>query len=130
MHPPENTEVLDFGTSLLWLSPPGIIYVKSVKDVAPDLYSIKLNIATFKAKFGDKKWCFLMDLTNRGPASKEMRDFSAEEFPKFIKALALISDSPLGRMVANLFFAIKKQPYPVKMFNEEQEAKDWLMHYL
>jgi len=50
--------------------------------------------------------------------------------PRYIKAIAMVSDSALGKMLANLFFTLKKQPYPTKMFTNEQDAKEWLMQYL
>jgi hypothetical protein len=130
MHPPKNAEVVDFGSSLIWTDESGIVYIKSTKEPSPDIESLKEKIQDFKFRFGDKKWCFLLDVTNRGPVSKELRDFSAKELPKLIKAMAIISQSALGKMIANLFFAINKQPYPAKMFNSEEEAKNWLKQYL
>lgn len=40
--------------------------------------------------------------------------------------MAMLSDSALGRMPANIFFNIKEQPYLTKMFNAEAAAKEWL----
>jgi hypothetical protein len=59
-----------------------------------------------------------------------MRDYVAEVLPDIAIAVAIISRSAVGKMVANLFFSIKKQPHPVKMFNDEREAKEWLKQYL
>jgi hypothetical protein len=42
----------------------------------------------------------------------------------------MISNSQLGKMLANMFFNMKKQPYPTKMFTDETEAKEWLKQYL
>jgi len=72
----------------------------------------------------------LVDVTHSMESTRETRDYVAEEFPKYVKALAMVSDSALGKMLANLFFTLKKQPYPAKMFNNEQDAKTWLKQYL
>ena len=77
-----------------------------------------------------KKVCLLIDTTNSTPSSKEVRDYAAEIFPELVKAIAMVSKSALGRMIANLFFGLKPPPYPVKMFSEEAEAKEWLKQYL
>ena len=44
--------------------------------------------------------------------------------------MGLIATSMLARMAANLFFKIKKQDYPVKVFKNPEEAKAWLRQYL
>ena len=61
---------------------------------------------------------------------KEIRDYVNAQFPNIALAVALISKTPLGRMNANLFFKLKKNPYPTRMFDNEDEAKEWLKQYL
>ncbi|UPT67368.1 MAG: STAS/SEC14 domain-containing protein [Sphingobacteriales bacterium JAD_PAG50586_3] len=77
-----------------------------------------------------KKFCMLVDVTYSTPSNKQVREYVAVEFPKIVQALAMVSASPVGRMVANLFFALKPAPYPAKMFSSEEEAKQWLKKYL
>ena len=72
----------------------------------------------------------LLDFSNFAQNSKEIREYINVEFPKIAKAVAMISENPLGRMIANIFFSVKKQPYPTKMFDDELEAKEWLKQYL
>lgn len=79
---------------------------------------------------GNKKVCLLSDNTDSPPVNKEMRDYAAEVIPGIVKAIAIMSRSAVGRMAANLFFSLKKQPYPVKFFDNEDEAKKWLKQYL
>lgn len=74
--------------------------------------------------------CMLLDITYARPSRKEDRDEAAELLAKVVKAMAMVSRSPLGRMIANLFFGLKPPPYPVKMFSDEKEAKEWLRQYL
>ncbi|MGZ3883914.1 MAG: DUF7793 family protein, partial [Bacteroidia bacterium] len=61
---------------------------------------------------------------------KHQRDFIAEQLSSVTKAMAIITSSPLSRMIANLFFGLKPPPYPVKMFTNENEAKAWILQYL
>jgi hypothetical protein len=130
MIPPENAKIMEFPTSIAWFDEDGILCSVS-KDVPPlDLEGTKKIIEDFKKMIGNRKICMLIQSTNRTPPDKEMRDYLADEFPKFAKSIALLSPSPLTKMVANLFFSIKKQPYPTKFFNDEKEAKEWLKQYL
>ena len=128
---PKNAKVQEWPTSTSWIDEDGILYSISKKGVAePSLEDTKKLLEEFKEMVGGKKMCMLVDVTHAMESTREMRDYVAEEFPKYVKAIAMVSDSALGKMLANLFFTLKSQPYPTKMFNNEIEAKAWLKQYL
>lgn len=128
---PENAKIREWPTSTSWIDEGGILYSISKKGVAPPtLKDTKKSLEEFKEMVAGKKMCMLVDVTHSMESTRETRDYVAEEFPKYVKALAMVSDSALGKMLANLFFTLKKQPYPAKMFNNEQDAKTWLKQYL
>ena len=130
MEPPQNATIIDSPTSIMWFDENGILCSIAKKGVRQTLEEAKVYIEEFKKITGGKKVCLLSDSTDSTPINKEMRDYAAEVIPEIAKAIAIISRSALGKMTANLFFKIKKQPYPVKIFNEENEAKEWLKQYL
>ncbi len=130
MTPPPNVKVYDWSTSIFWFDEDGILHSVSKSTNRVSIEEAKSQIEEFKKMVGDKKVCFLADATNSSETTKEVRDYAASEFPKLFKALAIISSSPLGKMLGNLFFKLKKQPYPVRMFNNENEAREWLKQYL
>ncbi len=130
MVPPENAKIIDFPTSTMWFDESGILCSVAKKVPQQTIEETKQSMILFKQITGDKKVCLLSDSTDSPPANKEMRDYVAEIIPEIAIAVAIISRSAVGKMAANLFFSIKKQPYPVKMFNEENEAKEWLKQYL
>lgn len=130
MVPPENVEVIDFPTSIMWFDEHGIL-CSVAKNVPPQtVEEAKKTMVELRKLTGGKKICLLSDSTDSPPSNKEMRDYAAQVIPEIAKAVAIISRSAVGMMAANLFFSIKKQPYPVKMFSEEAEAKAWLKQYL
>lgn len=130
MKPPNNAKIMDWASSTFWFDENGIVCSISKKSKPQSLAEVKDIMATFKSMIGDKKICLLADTTNSSESTKEVRDYVALEFPKFIKAIAILSESSLGKMLANLFFKLKAQPYPTKMFNDEKEAKKWLQQFL
>lgn len=130
MVPPKNIVVTDFPTSIMWFDENGILCSVAKKVPVQTVEEAKQNMVAFREFTGGKKVCILSDSTDSPPANKELRDYVAEVIPEIAKAVAIISRSAVGKMAANLFFSIKKQPYPVKMFNEENEAKEWLKQYL
>lgn len=125
-----NTEVKEFSSSILWFGENGIMYSKSKATKIQTLDEAKEVVEYIRNVSEGKKVCMLVDVTYAPESSREVREYAAEELPKLVKALAMVSESVLGKVLANLFFNIKSQPYPVKMFNGEKEAMEWLLKYL
>ena len=55
---------------------------------------------------------------------------SDSEITEMTSAMALIVHSLLARHLGKLFLNYYKPPYPVKLFDDEQEAHRWLRRYL
>lgn len=130
MVPPENIKVIEFPTSTMWFDENGILCSVAKKVPQQTVEEAKKAMEEFKKLIGGKKICLLSDSTNSTPANKEIRDYAAKVIPEIALAVAILSMSAVGKMAANLFFSIKKQPYPVKIFTDETEAKEWLKQYL
>ncbi len=127
---PENTKIHDFPSSTIWFDENGILCSIAKKVEPQSVAEAKETIKQFRQITGGKKVCMLSDSTDSVAVDKEMRDYIATVMPDLVLAIAVISRSAVGRMVANLFFSIKKQPYPVKIFTSEVDAKNWLKQYL
>ncbi len=130
MTPPVHAKLFETTSSSYWFDEEGILCSVTKKTGPPTLEETKRIIHDLKEMLQGKKVCILIDVTHSPENNRETRSYAAIEFPKFMKAMALVSKSALGRMLANLFFNITQQPYPVKMFNEENEARKWLRQYL
>lgn len=130
MIPPNNAHVIELYASTIWFDEDGILCSIAKKVPQQTIEEAKKSIEEFLKITGGKKVCMLSDSTNSPPVNKEMRDFAAEVIPDIVKAIAIMSNSAVGKMAANLFFSLKKQPYPVKFFDNEHDAKKWLRQYL
>lgn len=130
MERPKHLKVIEWDTSTVWFDESGILCSISKKAPLQTLDQAKRSLKDLYDLIGDQKVCMLIDVTNTSESTKELRELAAIEFPKFVKAIAMVSNSVLGKMLANLFFSVKKQPYPVKMFSNEIEGKEWLKQYL
>ena len=128
--PPPGAEVHELYNSTIWFDKDGILWSVSKKMPPQTLEEAKKSLDEFIQVTGGKKVCLLADVTHSAETNREMREWAAEELPKLVKAVAMVSDSALGKMLANLFFALKTQPYPVKMFNDVQSAHAWLKQYI
>ncbi len=130
MEPPVDAKLMKCETHFFWYDENGILCAKNYKGKIPDLNTISETVEFFKDKLNGEKACILLDFTNFTETTKEIREYINNEFPKIAKAVAMISKNPLGRMMANIFFSIRKQPYPSKLFENEKEATEWLKQYL
>jgi len=130
MTPPENVKVHELPTSTIWLDEDGILYSVSKKASHRTVEEAEAALKKFMEVTGGRKLCMISDNTESPPVSKEMRDYAAKVLPNMTKAIAILSRSSVGRMAANLFFSLKKQPFPVKFFENEEEAKEWIKQYV
>jgi hypothetical protein len=135
---PDHAKVIEMSTSLIWLDDDGVLYSVPKPGVTPpDSLSREETLEEmrkFKEATGltnGKKACMILETnSNSKPPKKEDRDFIAEQLNDITKAMAVISSSPLSRMIANLFFGLKPPAYPVKFFSNEKDAKEWIQQYL
>lgn len=129
MIPPKGIKIYEFPASIFWFDENGIM-CSIANDVTQTVEQAMEVMEKIRGILNGRKVCLLSDNTNAAPVNKAMRDYAAEVIPEIAKAIAVISRSSVGTMAANLFFKLKKQPYPVKFFNDEKEAKEWLKLYL
>ena len=131
MNIPATAKTHEIPGSTIWLDENGILFSISSKTPPQNVEEAKEALVMLQRYLGEgRKVCMLIDVTNTSETTREMRNFAAEELPKIVKAIALVSQSVLGKMLANLFFSLKSQPYPVKYFNNETDAQQWLKQYL
>ncbi|HLG02296.1 MAG TPA: STAS/SEC14 domain-containing protein [Bacteroidia bacterium] len=129
MRPPGNAEVFEHQLATLWFDEEGILHsvtkpVRGSIETMRELFALTHKIAD------NQKVCLLSDVTSAQPLDKQTRDYIGLEGPKYYKAVALFSHSVLGKFVINILMALQKPPIPAKMFNDEDEAKKWLKHYM
>ena len=125
MIPPKSAEVFETATSKYWFDD-GLMYVLTKKGTPPDLDTHKKDMEAFKKRIGNKKICAIMEVNDSTPTSKEIREYNTAELPGLFKAIAFIIKSPLMKMLASLYLGIKSNPFPIKMFSTEEEAREWI----
>jgi hypothetical protein len=135
MQPPKDAKIIEWPTSVLWFDEDGILYSvpkKGAEDKRPKTKEEALKeMEKFRAMIGGKKTCMIAESSNSSqPLKKEDRDWVAQELNSIVKAMAILSASPLSRMIANLFFGFKPPTYPVKFFSDVEEAKAWIKQYV
>jgi hypothetical protein len=129
--PPDHVEIFETPLLLCWFGEDGILYSKSkVADRTIENYNLLFELYNRISENGSKKICTLGDITKTQPLGKEVREYISKELPKYIKAMALMSDTPLGKTVGNILTTVNPQSYPTQSFNDHEEAVLWLKQYL
>jgi len=129
--PSDGVEVTIDESNISWYEPDGIYCTVSLKNPKQStLEEMKVSTEKWIADKKGEKICWLTVVDGKQQSTKEVRDYLAEVLPLTIKALGLIATNMLARMASNLFFRVNKQEYPVKVFANPEEAKEWLRQYL
>ena len=129
MKPLDNVTVHEGELAFFWFDESGILCALS-KDTPRTFEKQQKNYEFIKNISGNKKVCLLSDTTNSATQDKATRDYMAQEIPNVFIAMAVISDSILGKFITNMFLHLKQQPIPIKFFSNEKDAKEWLKGFL
>jgi len=127
---PANAELFETPISTHWFNEKGILCSISKNVERTIEHYEKLMDLYARLTKNNNKLCLLVDATIIMPMNKEIREFLIREMPKFIKAQAIISDTPLTGMHTSAFIKLSWQGFPVKIFSAQKEAEEWLEGYL
>lgn len=129
MTPAQNAIIAPSGP--IWLSDDGIIITINNKQATHSLENAIENLRITKLLAGDKARPLLVDMTDVRSMDRVAREaYVNPENKQFICAVALLTRSNIGRVIANIFMNVQKTVVPVKLFNDPVKAKEWLMQFL
>lgn len=118
LKPPAGAEIFETNLITFWFGPDGILYsitkpAERSRENYNELFGVYKNIL----KDGREKFCMLCDVTKTSPLSKDVRDYISVELPKYYKALALVSNSPMGKTIGTFFTTVNARGYPAQNFD-------------
>ncbi len=53
-----------------------------------------------------------------------------EETVSITSAFAMVTQSKISKVMGNIFISLQSNPYPTKLFDNEEDARAWLKNYL
>lgn len=75
----------------------------------------------------NKKVGVLITSKNLKSITKEARDYlSSNKSSDGLQAAAIVTESRIASVIANVFVYYNKPPLPIKIFSDKQKAVDWL----
>ncbi|MCK4760933.1 MAG: STAS/SEC14 domain-containing protein [Candidatus Aminicenantes bacterium] len=127
-----KNEVTETSTTKIWLSRDNICHVELLPDVEITLDDMKKNVAATYNVVGGKKALIFIDIRKVKYMTREARLYpSGREMEKVTAAAALLTGSPVSKVVGNFFLGLNKPPtHPIKLFTSEEKAVEWLKTFL
>jgi hypothetical protein len=130
MKPGDNVELFETSMATYWFDEDGILCGLSKKgERRIENYREIMELYKKLAKDGNKL-CVLADSTYTMPITPEVVEYIKTESPKYLKAMAILSTSPLGSTQVNAFLKLAFSNFPVMKFSSENEARNWLKEQL
>ena len=104
-----------------------IIHADYDKSVHIILEDAQKEVAFAAEVGGGQKVLSIVDISNvKSVEQKARRYYSGVEAGRAYKAVALVVNSPISKMLGNFFLGLNKPPMPTKLFNSKEEGIAWL----
>lgn len=128
---PDNKIIYETPLLSCWMGDDGILYsISNPGERTIENYRILFDLYEELSHDGTRKICTVGDISKAPPLSHKVRDYISKELPKYVKAMALVSETPVGKTVGTIFNKVNEQSYPREVFDDLQEAVNWLKKYL
>lgn len=108
----------------------GVVYFVYKANTSIDLNAAKQILRDRITFQGEVDYPIYCDIRGMRRADKEARDFLAKEGSSYTKAVAIIVDSPMTKIIGNFYLGLNKPTAPTKMFTEKQEALEYLKQFI
>jgi hypothetical protein len=114
-------------TGEVWLGDDGILRIEITNPREHTLADAIENVEAGVRAGGGVKRAMLSRVVQPGPMTNEARAYYASpEAARGLTALAMVTSSVLGRIVANLLMGLNTTPIPMRLFSSEQAALQWI----
>ncbi len=114
-----------------WMGSDGIARTKVKPDSEITLEQAIENGKAVTSLFIDKKFPILIDSRGIRSMTREAREqFSLNGRESKTSAFGIIIKSPLSRVLGNFFMGVNKPTVPTRLFDNEDDAIQWLKNYV
>lgn len=107
------------------------ILIGTYKTQVVDL-ALAMDITEKRNSFTrERRLPVLVDYRNVNFTTKEARDYFANDklASRNIIAMAILINSPVGKIITSFFLKLSKPDYHIKVFNHKGKAFSWLSQY-
>jgi hypothetical protein len=123
-----ESKIIRTGIADVWMDSEQITHMHFKPTERHDLEDAQEVVKAHNSLTNGVKTPVLADLRNvtTGANRQARKYYCLEESCKSKLGMAMLVQSPVQRMLGNLFVKINKPPYPTRLFLDEKEALIWL----
>ncbi|HEX4852336.1 MAG TPA: STAS/SEC14 domain-containing protein, partial [Puia sp.] len=126
---PKDRQIFEGEIATYWLEDDGILVSVSKRPMRT-VANLTENIKLVKKITNNGIPPLLIYLSNSPVPDKATRKFASNQLPNLYKAMAMVSKPGLAKFIMNLLFRFKTPPIPMKSFDNDSDAREWLRQYL
>jgi hypothetical protein len=105
---------------LFFIYKPGVtLNLEAVKRIVADRISVQKNVP----------YPVFCDMRGIKDSDKPARDYLAKEGSSMVKAVGVLTDSPVTKIMLNFYLTISRPLIPTKMFTDKNQALEFLKSY-
>jgi hypothetical protein len=120
------SQEIQTSTGRWWLDESSqIIRFDHARGSVTTLAEAKENLNAFCKLFGETRPPVLIDITKCKAIDREARAYYAGQGRKLFKGGALLSKTPIGNIIGNIWLSLYGHDH-IKLFTSEREAIAWL----
>ena len=112
----------------LWMDQEGIVRIRFKPTTAHGSAEASGVVKAHNELAADVPCLVLADIQDVtvGANRAARQHYVSSESSKYKLGMAMLVQSPMQRMLGNIFLRINRPPYPTRLFSREQEALQWL----
>lgn len=115
-------------SSFFWLDEDGILNIFNKPVDVHSLENAQDNTAITREFYNDSPILLLIDVTKMRSMTREAREeYKREGSTGNVGAVAMVTKSVTGRILANFFMGFNQPDAPTKLFNDSDAARKWLI---
>ncbi len=113
----------------MWLRPDGIVQLNWVPGTVMTLEDAIAATEAVAKLTGGRRSPLLVDVHEAGQVDRAARSELSRR-DDLVSAVAAIVGTPLSRMMGNLIINVSKPQMPMRLFEDEASALEWLRTFL
>jgi len=126
-----TNDKIELAVATIWKAESGVVHMVFKATESHDIDDAHQVVAAHNELACGERTGVLCDLrAAKAGADRAARAYYvSEESARYKTAMAMLVDSPLQRMLGNIFFRMNRPPYPSQMFGDEDAALAWLASF-
>jgi hypothetical protein len=124
LKPPADAKITETEIAYFWMEEDGTVCTVA-KKIRRTMENLAAYTKALKELVKSKKVYYLVDLTNVQSYSRKEKQFLSAQLQETTKAIAVISSSPVGKMMSHVLFN-SQNVFPFRYFDSVKEAREWL----